>query len=84
MWSKQLTPSINQRLAGQVFNSTTYKTLMELADALHATNTALSASVASLKTTTSNNTQPNLDETQPALPYAVNAVQKPAKNNGRP
>ena len=79
MWCQELPLVIRQRLAGQEFSDTTYKSMMELADALFETTAAQSA-VAAVKSTTTN----NLNDTQPAIPYAVNAASQPsARGQGR-
>ena len=38
MWACHLNPVIKNRLAGITFNSTNYEAMLELADALHASN----------------------------------------------
>ena len=76
MWSRQLSPEIRNRLAGMAFNSTTYNTIFDLADAMLQTN-APPPQVAALQAGSS------LDETQPAIPYAVNAANRGQGARGR-
>ena len=78
MWSRKLPDNVRQKLAGRSFTNDTYEELMELADDTYTTGkTSFSpAPVVVAAATTSS----GLDETQPALPYAVNAVNR---GNGR-
>ena len=78
LWSRQLSTPIRQRLAGSKFTKDTYETLAELADALHVTNQT-SSQVSAVKTTPA----PSLDETQPAIPYSVNAANRGNGGRGR-
>ena len=88
MWSAKLPENILHRLTGQKFTKDNYKNMLELADEVYYTNqnnsspaSAMSVSAAS----GSNNATPSnsLNETQPAIPYAVNAATRGNRGGGR-
>ena len=81
MWIRELPVVIRQRFAGQTFNNSTYEGMLELADALYLTMPSQStSSVAAVSTAGASST---LDETLPALPYAVNAASRGQNRGGR-
>ena len=84
MWARKLPVVIRQRLAGQNFNKDTYESLMDLADALYDTpSTPVVAAAAKSKATPQSPPNNSLDDTQPAIPYAVNAAQRGQRGSGR-
>ena len=81
MWSRKLPPELQQRFAGQTFNQDTYESMLELADAFYERlKSHTSIPVASAKAAAA---KPSLDETQPAIPYAVNAATRGQGRGGR-
>ena len=83
MWTQKLPDTIRQRLAGESFTNENYESLLDLADSLHATNQAIGeAKPAMAIAAVKNNSKSDLNETQPAIPYAVNAVQRGGRGGG--
>ena len=82
MWARKLPPTIRQKIAGHTFNQTTYKEIMDLADASYETSLVQTVPVAAVAAAPAN-PPASLDETQPALQYAVNAATRGNRGQGR-
>ena len=75
LFVREMPENIRDYLAGKKFDNTTYKSLIEVADAKYESSQK-SPSTPVVAAAKVQSKQANLDETQPAIPYSVDAIQR--------
>ena len=76
MWKRQLSSSVRAGIARETFDRANFNSIIQLADDIHSNTNAPTAVVAAVRA-------PNLDETQPAIPYAAPEVAAVRGGNSR-
>ena len=75
LWKRQLPGNVRAGIAHCSFNKDTFDSVVQLADDIYSTNNPGPA-VAAIRA-------PNLDETQPAIPYATAEIAAASRGGGR-